>query len=302
MQQQFYSNGKLLLTGEYAVLDGGLALAVPTKYGQYLDVDPKTSGDINWKSINSDGSLWFEASFDSKSLKANQTSDENVAATLSTILKQAQKLNPGFLENTEGYDITTTLTFDRNWGLGSSSTLINNIADWASVDPYRLLRYTFGGSGYDLACAKYDHPISYQLIQGRPIVKKVDFNPEFKTFLYFVYLNKKQNSREAIANYKNQNVEKSVLLKKISDITEGIVRTKSYADFQELLQIHEEVLSSALKIKTVQSQLFSDFDGVIKSLGGWGGDFVLASGNEKTPAYFKSRGFKTIIPYQEMVL
>ncbi|GMN07023.1 GYDIA family GHMP kinase [Croceitalea sp. MTPC5] len=302
MQQQFYSNGKLLLTGEYAVLDGGLSLAVPTKYGQYLNVDPKTSDDINWKSINSDGSLWFEASFDSKSLKAIQTTDENVAATLSNILRKAQKLNPGFLENTEGYDVTTTLTFDRNWGLGSSSTLINNIADWASVDPYRLLRYTFGGSGYDLACAKYDHPISYQLIQGRPIVKKVDFNPEFKTFLYFVYLNKKQNSREAIANYKNQNVEKSVLLKKISDITEGIVRTKSYADFQELLQIHEEVLSSALKIKTVQSQLFSDFDGVIKSLGGWGGDFVLASGNEKTPDYFKSRGFKTIIPYQEMVL
>ncbi len=302
MQHQFYSNGKLLLTGEYAVLDGGLALAVPTKYGQYLNVDPKTSGDIDWKSINNDGSLWFEASFDSKSLEANQTSDENVAATLSSILKQAQKLNPGFLENTEGYDITTTLTFDRNWGLGSSSTLINNIADWASVDPYRLLRYTFGGSGYDLACAKYDHPISYQLIQGRPIVKKVDFNPEFKTFLYFVYLNKKQNSREAIANYKNQKVEKSVLLQKISDITEAIVRTKSYTDFQELLQIHEEVLSSALKIKTVQSQLFSDFDGVIKSLGGWGGDFVLASGNEKTPDYFKSRGFKTIIPYQEMVL
>ncbi len=302
MQQQFYSNGKLLLTGEYAVLDGGLSLAVPTKYGQYLNVDPKTSDDINWKSINSDGSLWFEASFDSKSLKAIQTTDENVAATLSNILRKAQKLNPGFLENTKGYDITTTLTFDRNWGLGSSSTLINNIADWASVDPYRLLRYTFGGSGYDLACAKYDHPISYQLIQGRPIVKKVDFNPEFKTFLYFVYLNKKQNSREAIANYKNQKVEKSVLLQKISDITEGIVRTKSYADFQELLQIHEEVLSSALKIKTVQSQLFSDFDGVIKSLGGWGGDFVLASGNEKTPDYFKSRGFKTIIPYQEMVL
>jgi len=30
----FYSNGKLLITGEYLVLDGAKALALPTKYGQ----------------------------------------------------------------------------------------------------------------------------------------------------------------------------------------------------------------------------------------------------------------------------
>ena len=34
----FYSHGKLLLTGEYLVLDGALALAVPCKLGQSLTV------------------------------------------------------------------------------------------------------------------------------------------------------------------------------------------------------------------------------------------------------------------------
>ena len=36
MKKTFYSNGKLLITGEYVVLDGAKALALPTKYGQNL--------------------------------------------------------------------------------------------------------------------------------------------------------------------------------------------------------------------------------------------------------------------------
>lgn len=36
----FKSNGKLLLTGEYLVLDGAVALALPTKMGQIMTVEP----------------------------------------------------------------------------------------------------------------------------------------------------------------------------------------------------------------------------------------------------------------------
>ena len=35
----------------------------------------------------------------------------------------------------------------------TSSTLIANLAKWSNVDPYILLSETFGGSGYDIACA-----------------------------------------------------------------------------------------------------------------------------------------------------
>ena len=31
---RFYSNGKLLITGEYVILDGALSLAVPSLLGQ----------------------------------------------------------------------------------------------------------------------------------------------------------------------------------------------------------------------------------------------------------------------------
>ena len=37
--KSFYSQGKLLLTGEYVVLDGAIALAVPSIYGQSLDIE-----------------------------------------------------------------------------------------------------------------------------------------------------------------------------------------------------------------------------------------------------------------------
>ena len=37
-KQTFYSNGKLLLTGEYLVLNGAVALAIPTKFGQTLTI------------------------------------------------------------------------------------------------------------------------------------------------------------------------------------------------------------------------------------------------------------------------
>jgi hypothetical protein len=38
MQKTFYSNGKLLITGEYLILDGAKGLALPTKMGQNLSV------------------------------------------------------------------------------------------------------------------------------------------------------------------------------------------------------------------------------------------------------------------------
>ena len=60
MEQSFYSNGKLLITGEYVVLDGAKALAVPTKFGQYLEVKPSEKKSIYWKSFDSNNQIWFE--------------------------------------------------------------------------------------------------------------------------------------------------------------------------------------------------------------------------------------------------
>ena len=61
--QKYYANGKLLLTGEYLVLDGALALALPTKLGQSLTVE-KTNGDnLIWESLDSKSYAWFQHSY-----------------------------------------------------------------------------------------------------------------------------------------------------------------------------------------------------------------------------------------------
>ena len=59
-----------------------------------------------------------------------------VAKKLKALLNLAKKENPNFL--LEGGEVKTFLEFNKNWGLGSSSTLISNIASWAKVNPYHL--------------------------------------------------------------------------------------------------------------------------------------------------------------------
>ena len=52
--QYFYGHGKLLLTGEYFVLDGAMALALPTTVGQSMKVRYRHSYQptLNWKSFS----------------------------------------------------------------------------------------------------------------------------------------------------------------------------------------------------------------------------------------------------------
>lgn len=304
----FYSNGKLLLTGEYVVLDGAKALAIPTRFGQDLEVVSIKDPIIQWQSLNEKGDIWFECTLETKSLQLINSSfysteenvKENTAETLQSILMEAQKLNPNFLADKKGIQVTTKLTFPTNWGLGSSSTLISNIANWAKVDAYELLKNTFGGSGYDIACAQNNSPIVYQLKDKKPIVKKIDFNPIFKDQLYFIHLNKKQDSRKGIEQYRKYQGNLNAEIVDISAITDEILKAKTIQEFEGLLVQHEQIIAKIIQQKPIQQTLFSDYFGQIKSLGAWGGDFILATGNDDTPNYFINKGYKTVIPYHQM--
>lgn len=307
---KYYSNGKLLLTGEYVVLDGATSLAVPTKFGQDLVVEPIQEPELIWGSITNTGKCWFEAVFDLPKLRLKNAtfsseaegSAEFIAETLHKILSEARKLNPDFLQSNSGFIVKTNLSFPRNWGLGSSSTLINNIASWAKVDAYKLLWNAFSGSGYDIACAQNDSPVLYQLENNKPIVKQVEFNPIYKDELFFVHLNKKQNSREGIAQYKknSQNIQQEII--EISNLSNEFVKATSAKNLENMIEEHENIISSIIKLNPVKKELFPDYFGSVKSLGAWGGDFVLVTGNEDTPNYFKQKGFKTILSYSEMIL
>lgn len=302
MTKKFYSNGKLLLTGEYAVLDGALSLAVPTKQGQSLEVTTNNTHQLIWRSYDEKKRRWFEGYYDRASLKILSTTDENVAATLQKILLETRKLAPGFLSEKIGFEVVTYLSFPRDWGLGSSSTLINNIAQWAQIDPYKLLWNAFSGSAYDIACAMNDTPIHYRVKHQKPNVRQVAFHPIFSEQIYFVYLNKKQNSREGIQTYRKATFDSKEFLVKISSLTQLITVCKELTDFQELITTHEKLVGSIIKQTPVKQKLFSDFDGAIKSLGAWGGDFILAAGKGDIPTYFKHKGYTTVVPYSLMVL
>jgi mevalonate kinase len=303
MEQTFYSNGKLLITGEYLVLNGAKGLALPTKYGQCLKVTSGELGKIQWASFDSDNSIWFEETFSfNEIINFNAIDKLSERDTLIKILHEAHLLNTRLFNSSIGFTVSTVLTFPKLWGLGTSSTLINNIAQWFQIDAFELLKNSFGGSGYDIACAQNNSPILYQLINGLPMVEKVNFNPNFTDCIYFVYLNKKQSSKTAIDNYyKNQkNLEANLPI--INEITLAVLNSNSMAEFSTLLNKHEGIMSSILELPVVKEGLFADFDGSIKSLGAWGGDFVMVVSKNNPTSYFENKGFKTIVPYKDMIL
>ena len=270
------------------MLEGSKALAVPTTCGQDLIVEKIHEKQLIWNSFTNEGKCWLEAIFDLPKLRLISATfdsekdggNDKLAENLRGIIVQAKKLNPNFLNSENGFSVKTNLTFPKNWGLGTSSTLINNIANWAKLNPYQLLSTTFGGSGYDIACAQNNTPILYTKKETNPLVEKVNFNPSFKENLYFVYLNKKQNSREGIRRFNELKGNLASEITQISNLTDAFLVCKNLTDFEELLKEHEQIVSKIIQLKPIQEELFSDYFGQTKSLGAWGGDFIMATGNK----------------------
>ena len=294
---EFYSHGKLLITGEYTVLDGSMSLAVPTKFGQSLTVSPISKNEIVWKSFDINKKLWFKTNF--STLEMDQISKDKIHDSLINSFKIIKDLKPELFKK-NGFEFNTFLEFPQNWGLGSSSTLINNLAQWAGVDPFQLLEKTFGGSGCDLACAQSSKPIIYQKINGKAKIQPISFNPSFNEKIFFVYRNKKQNTREAISHYSSLRKIRKKDISKINTITKTIILTSKIKEFENLITEHETIISNLIKQPPLKKIKFSDYNGAIKSLGAWGGDFFLATGSDQD--YFKKKGYETIISYKDIIL
>ena len=304
MTQRFYSNGKLLISGEYVVLDGVTAFALPTKFGQAMEVTPIAEPLLRWKAYTVEDALWMDVELTmAEVLTAELAQFTEMEGALVKMLRRAHELNNTVLSQGVGFEVTNFLTFPRLWGLGTSSTWINNIAQWFNVNGFQLLADAFGGSGYDIACAQSNQPILYQRTSVlNPRVEEVKFTPDFQQNLYFVYLNQKQNSRTAIENYrKNKHFVNDYGLR-LEQITHELVAAKYLNSFSQLLEEHEQLMAKVLEEQTVKERLFSDFQGVVKSLGAWGGDFVLVASVTDPTSYFKSKGYDIIVPYQDMIL
>lgn len=297
----YYSHGKLLLTGEYSVLDGALALAIPTRMGQTLYCYSIPEERIHWKSFDLHGKLWYESIFKKRNGILTSEDNSKTSQTLLTILQAAKELNPQFLDTEQGWEVLSNLEFPQNWGLGSSSTLINNIASWAKVDAFRLLKNSFGGSGYDIAAAQHTKPILYQWQKDSPQISEINLHWPFRDQLFFVHLNKKQDSKEGIARYKARRNDISPV-EPISQLTTQIAQATSLDEFETLLDAHEQYISKLIDLPTLKSVHFANYPGSIKSLGAWGGDFMLVTGTPDSLDYFKALGYTTIRSFNEMIL
>ena len=298
---QIYKHGKLLLTAEYAVLDGACALALPTVKGQKFTITKKDQANtVIWQALDCEGKLWFWAEIRTSDWTVIKTNETGSARAIIQLLKAIHAQNPSMFPSGSGLKIKCQLEFRQDWGLGSSSTLIAAMAEWSKTDPYWLSKKTFGGSGYDLAAANMNGPFIYQLSENGPKIKTTPLNWSFKDQLYFIHRNKKQNSRESIAHYRNQSISET-WLNQINDLTQEFIQARDAQDFGQLIRAHESAIAEVLNLIPVKQELFPDFKGEIKSLGGWGGDFMLALGPKSSPDYFKAKGFPTVISFADMV-
>ena len=294
--KSFHSNGKLLISGEYLVLDGALSLALPCKFGQYLNFTEDSNGTLEWISKDMNDIIWFTAYFEAKTLKVLKTSNYNTVKWVKKILEFCNK-NSLTNKSLQG-KIECKLEFPNNWGLGSSSTLLNNLASLYEVNPYDLHFSTTNGSGYDIACAGSNSALTYQVIENIPQVKKMDWSPVFKDEILFIFLKKKQKSNLEVKRFKELKKDPD-LISRISSITKEIIYSKTIEEFEHLLDEHEAITGQYIQSETVKSKYFSDYEGSVKSLGAWGGDFVLATRENKK--YFLDKGFDTILSFSEII-
>ena len=128
-------------------------------------------------------------------------------------------------------------------------------------------------------------------------MQPASFDPVFAGELFFVYLNQKQDSREGIARYRERPAPSAEILKTISGFSLQLANAPDLTTFRHALDAHEALLGEILGMEPIKKRLFPDYPGSVKSLGAWGGDFILATGSAEDQDYFRQKGYSVIRPY-----
>jgi mevalonate kinase len=300
VKKELHACGKLLVTGEYLILRGARGLALPTSKGQHFKASSRQEKGFSWTSLDHLGKNWFKADLNANFDFIGSPSNADIGQRLQSILKAAISLNDDILHSKGGFDIETRLEFPRDWGLGSSSTLIYALASWFNVDALELSERSLGGSGYDVAVSMHDTPIIYQRGTHGIEHKSIAFNPTFQDNLFFIHLGQKQDSRKEVADFKSIEVTPSQITQ-MDAITNEVATTNKLERFEELIKLHEVLMEGILGRESASSRFCEYKAGVVKYLGGWGGDFLLATGAQGDLEFFRSHGLKIIIPYADMI-
>ena len=148
-------------------------------------------------------------------------------------------------------------------------------------------------SWHQIEIHKLDESHSYRFILDWHFLNKI----------YFLYSGKKKNSREGISSYRSKSLNPAYI-SEISQLTEKVMTVESFSDFCALLKTHEKITGNQLGLIPIQEEYFTDFQGVVKSLGAWGGDFLMILTElpqSDIISYFKKKGFSTLFTYNELI-
>lgn len=283
--QRFFAPGKLLLSGEYSVLQGAKAVSIPTRYGQHLQAEKHAGADLHYRALDDKGEAWLDFKLSEAKLPEEML--------LKNIL-----LSHADFSDLQGWKLESRLDFPREWGLGSSSTFISLIAKWLNTDVWPLFFEHLKGSGYDVAVAESQQEIIYELKSPKGPYWENAKLPDFFDSTYFVYLGQKQNSAAEVKRYL-QNQHPKALIQSLSALSEQLLKLRSISDLEAWMLEHEKLTSMLIGRKPIPPQVLPEFGGVAKSLGAWGGDFLWLSKVED-PQVLIDKGFETIIPYKDM--
>jgi mevalonate kinase len=301
IQSTYYANGKLLLTGEYLVLHGAKAIALPLQVGQKLIVseEPK-SGSILWRA-NYLGKTWFDCRLNPNDFSIITCSHPEKGQTLGKIFQTIKALSPDFRLKA-GTSLETSLNANPEWGFGSSSTLISLLSQWAKVDPFRLNELVFNGSGFDIACASADGPIFYS---RNELTQPATLDYSFANQLFLLYSGRKKATATEVNSFLKEQKVTQKLIEEASDLSDEFGQCTNQSEFNRLISQHEQLIGSLIGKTPVKAQYFADFSGEIKSLGAWGGDFYLIS--SESPAqeirkYFENKGLTTLFHWGDLIL
>lgn len=297
---KIFSPGKLLLTSEYVVLDGAQALALPTKWGQeFFEEQEDGKHLIFWEAYHQN-QPWLKVTIDYRNWTILDYNIKESAEFILKVLEHVAKLSETQLKSSSSYHLKTNLQFPANYGLGSSSTLMNNLAEWAGIDAFHLNEVSLGGSGYDIAVAKEKSAILFQKANDANSIEKIDFNPSFKDELVFIHLNQKQDSREGIRLYRSKPKDEG-LIEAFTQLTQDVLKADNIRAFSELMIQHENLISNHIGIPKVKDIFFENYPGFVKSLGAWGGDFVMASKESDYKSYFENKNFPKTYRYSDLI-
>lgn len=309
--QSFYAPGKVLLNGEYTVLVGFEGMALPAKCGQWLDtwVFNTPNGKVDtlyYQALDENELPWFqlEVSLDEMLPSSEISADDKPVAEV--FLKLLNLVADSFFESGKSIRLVTRLEFNRNSGLGSSSTFVALMSQFFGLNPQEVQAQLFGGSGYDVAIAQVQKPLIFWKNEQGAHFRPWKLSSSLTQQWNIVFWGEKVNSRTSSANVKNtleqlsQDTAYKMQLEKILSLTRDAQDIPTLETSLEMMQMF---LSQLLEMDTPYQTLGIKpvSQGLCKWLGAWGGDMLLVNKKilQEYSTVFKN---KTVVLWNDWVI